>query len=300
MHLTDSDVPVAPFVPILVALLIATVTSPAGVSGAFLLLPFQISVLHFTSPGVSPTNLIYNLIATPGAIVRFWKEGRIAWPLIGIMTAGTLPGVIGGAWIRIRYLPDPRLFKFLTGWVLLFLAWRLLSSLVRKSNLGQPTLNTVIHPVIQTKLVNLFTAEVLFLNRRYGFNPLILGGVSFGVGIIGGVYGIGGGAIIAPFCTAVLGLPVYIVAGAALTSTLLTSVAGVAYYSYLAMVETSAHQAVIPDWRLGLLFGIGGLVGSYLGGTVQKWLPEWLIQTVLFISVLGLAFTYLGEYMRFW
>ena len=32
-----------------------------GVSGAFLLLPFQVSVLGFTSPAVSPTNLIFNI-----------------------------------------------------------------------------------------------------------------------------------------------------------------------------------------------------------------------------------------------
>jgi len=40
--------------------------------------------------------------------------------------------------------------------------------------------------------------------------------LSFGVGIIGGTYGIGGDAMIAPFCVAVFHLLAYTVVGAAL------------------------------------------------------------------------------------
>ena len=49
------------------------------------------------------------------------------------------------------------------------------------------------------------------------------------VGIIGGVYGIGGSAIIAPFFISFFWLPVYTVAGAALMGTFVTSIAGVIF-----------------------------------------------------------------------
>ena len=49
----------------------ALLTTPAGVSGAFLLLPFQMSVLGFVAPGVTPTNLVYNIVAIPGGIYRY-------------------------------------------------------------------------------------------------------------------------------------------------------------------------------------------------------------------------------------
>ena len=52
------------------AFVIAAVTTPAGVSGAVLLLPFQVSVLGTPRPAVTPTNLLYNVVATPGAIWR--------------------------------------------------------------------------------------------------------------------------------------------------------------------------------------------------------------------------------------
>ena len=50
------------------AYVIATLATPAGISGAVLLLPFQVSVLGTPSPAVTPTNLLYNVIATPGAL----------------------------------------------------------------------------------------------------------------------------------------------------------------------------------------------------------------------------------------
>jgi len=101
---------VLPFIPPLVAFLVS-LTASAGVSEAFLLLPFQVSVLHYTSPAVSPTNLIYNIVAIPGGLYRYIKEGRMAWPLTWAVVIGTLPGVFVGAWVRILYLPDPRVFK---------------------------------------------------------------------------------------------------------------------------------------------------------------------------------------------
>jgi uncharacterized protein len=49
------------------AFAIAALATPAGVSGAVLLLPFQVSVPGTPSPAVTPTNLLCNVIATPGA-----------------------------------------------------------------------------------------------------------------------------------------------------------------------------------------------------------------------------------------
>jgi hypothetical protein len=42
----------------------ATVISPAGISSAVLLIPFQVSVLGTPSPGVTPTNLLYSVVPT--------------------------------------------------------------------------------------------------------------------------------------------------------------------------------------------------------------------------------------------
>ncbi len=96
------------WLPPLVAFGISFFTAMGGVSGAFMLLPFQVSVLGYTAPSVSGTNHIFNVVAIPSGVYQYVKEGRMLWPLTWAVIAGTLPGVFIGAWVRIEYLPDPK------------------------------------------------------------------------------------------------------------------------------------------------------------------------------------------------
>ena len=101
------------------AFAVAVAATPAGVSGAVLLLPFQVSVLGTPSPAVTPTNLLYNVIATPGALYRYWRQGQTGGRLALVLVAGTLPGVIAGSVIRVELLPGPRVFDLVVCAVLL-------------------------------------------------------------------------------------------------------------------------------------------------------------------------------------
>jgi uncharacterized membrane protein YfcA len=92
-------------------------TSIGGVSKAFLLLPFQVSFLGFTAPSVSAANHVFNIVAIPGGVYRYLREGRMLWPLTWAVIIGTLPGVLIGAWLRIVYLPNPDSFKLFVGFV---------------------------------------------------------------------------------------------------------------------------------------------------------------------------------------
>jgi len=64
------------------AFIISAIATPAGISGAVLLLPFQVSVLGTPSPAVTPTNLLYNVVSTPGALTGTGGSTRPAggWP----------------------------------------------------------------------------------------------------------------------------------------------------------------------------------------------------------------------------
>src|SRR6202047_962898 len=97
----------------------AVLATPAGVSGAVLLLPFQVSVLGTPSPAVTPTNLLYNVVATPGALYRYWRQGQTGGRLALVLIAGTLPGVVAGSVIRVKLLPGPRVFDVLVAAVLI-------------------------------------------------------------------------------------------------------------------------------------------------------------------------------------
>jgi len=88
----------------LVAFAVSFFTSMCGVSGAFVLLPFQMSVLNYSSASVSGTNQLFNIIAIPSGVWRYVKEKRMVWTVI----IGTLPGVLIGVWVCLEYLYDAR------------------------------------------------------------------------------------------------------------------------------------------------------------------------------------------------
>jgi hypothetical protein len=88
-------------------------------------------------------------------------------------------------------------------------------------------------------------------------------------------------------------LPVYTIAGATLMGTFITSVAGALYFS---VIPTTIGVSPMPDWPLGILFGLGGFVGMYLGARAQKFVPQKFIKVIVGISILVLAVKYITQY----
>lgn len=314
MYFQTAGIEVSPWIPPLVAFVISFFTSMGGVSGAFLLLPFQMSFLGYTNPSVSSTNQLFNIVAIPSGVYRFIKEGRMVWPLTWVVIIGTLPGVLIGAIVRVAYLPNPKNFKLFAACVLFYIGIRMIRDLTKKSNGDDKNKSEQRFQELMKKHrnkseetgVEIPSVKVLELSLSriryefYGeeFNIPVWGimSLSFIVGIIGGVYGIGGGAIIAPFFVSVFGLPVYTVAGAALMGTFITSVAGVAFYQAIAPYYPTV--SVAPDWFLGILFGIGGMAGIYLGARCQKYVPAKAIKWMLGAVIVYTATKYLFDFIK--
>jgi uncharacterized protein len=245
------------------AYVIAVVATPAGISGAVLLLPFQVSVLGTPSPAVTPTNLLYNVVATPGALYRYWRQGQTGGRLALVLIAGTLPGVVAGSVIRVVLLPGPHVFDLIVAAVLLPLGlWLALTRPARAGVADRPA--RIIPPPV-----------------------LIL--LSAVVGCVGGIYGIGGGSILAPVLIGT-GRPPAEVAPAALASTFVTSVAGVITFTIL---SAHHHGSVAPDWPTGIALGVGGLAGAYTGARIQSRLPDTLIRRLVGVLVLAIGARYL-------
>ena len=302
MHFSVSGIDIPFWLPPLVSFIISFFTSMVGISGAFILLPFQVSVLGFTSPAVSPTNLVYNIVAIPGGVYRYFREGRMLFPLALIIVTGTLPGIIAGGFIRLEYLPDPKLFKVFAGLVLLYIGIRLFLELIKKNNHKNTEVQNEREGHLQwkAKTINFSLNQYKFEFQDEVYNCSTSGIfiLSLIVGLVGGIYGIGGGAIIAPFLVAIYRLPVYAIAGATLLGTLVTSIAGVLFYQIIAPLYETTTMTVSPDWALGALFGFGGLFGIYLGAKVQrfvqvKWLKLLLGLIILFVA----AFYILGYFL---
>jgi uncharacterized protein len=317
MYFPVAGIEVSPWVPPVVALVISFFTSMGGVSGAFLLLPFQMSFLGYTNPSVSATNQLFNIVAIPSGVYRYIKEGRMVWPLTWVVIIGTLPGVFIGAFVRIVYLPDPKNFKLFAAAVLLYIGLRMVRDLVRKPPPGMDKASSekrfqelvrqyrkrdeVLQgsaggalPAVRVTHFNFKRLGYEFYGERFDIPIWGIFALSFVVGIVGGIYGIGGGAIMAPFFVSFFNLPVYTVAGAALMGTFITSVAGVAFYQGIAPLYP--NMSIAPDWLLGLLFGLGGMCGMYLGARFQKHVPakaiKWMLSGIIVFTALKYVIGY--------
>ena len=106
---------------------------------------------------------------------------------------------------------------------------------------------------------------------------------------MGGVYGIGGGSLLAPILLAA-GMSAYQVAPATLAATFMTSIAGIATFEAL---QVTQGGVVGPDWVLGLFLGAGGFAGSYAGARMQRHLPEAALRRLLGVIACAIAVRYI-------
>ncbi|MFE2289652.1 TSUP family transporter [Streptomyces sp. NPDC059452] len=249
-------------------LLISVVTAPVGVSGAVFLLPVQVSVLGVPSPAVTPTNLLYNVVAGPGALLRHHRNGGLRGPLTRLLVLGTVPGVVVGAVIRVFAVPGPSVFRLLIAVLLLPLGgWLCLRTLHRAARRTTPAREP---------------------------SPRTVTRLAMAVGVAGGIYGIGGGSLLGPILVG-RGMPVAKVAPAALAATFVTSVVGAGTYALLSLTTTGD---IAPYWSLGLACGLGGLCGGYLGAYLQPRLPETALRLLLGVLALGIGGIYAVQILR--
>ncbi|GAA3505035.1 hypothetical protein GCM10019016_121480 [Streptomyces prasinosporus] len=245
-----------------VGLVIAAVTAPVGVSGAVFLLPVQLSVFGVAGPAVTPTNLLFNVVAGPGALLRHHRAGLLYGPLTRRLVLGALPGVVVGAVVRVFAVPGATAFRLLVAGLLMPLGLWLIVRTARPSRRSRSS-----RPAPAGEP-----------------SPRALTGLALAVGVVGGIYGIGGGSLLGPVLVG-RGMPVGRVAPAALAATFVTSVTGAAAFALLSLTGSGD---VAPDWFLGTACGLGGLIGGYLGALLQPRLPETALR--LLLGALATAF----------
>jgi hypothetical protein len=139
--------------------------------------------------------------------------GQRVGRLTRLLLAGTLPGVVAGSVVRVELLPGPRAFQGVIAVVL------------HPSGCGSPS-----------------TSDPTAARHMLSSIPIIA--ASLLIGAVGGIYGIGGGSIVAPILIST-GYSPREVAPATLAATWLTSLVGVATFILL-----GAHHdgSIAPDW----------------------------------------------------
>lgn len=78
--------------------------------------------------------------------------------------------------------------------------------------------------------------------------------------------------MLSPILISVFLLPPHAIAISTLTGTFTTSIMGVCFYYML---------GYSLNWKVAILFGIGGMLGMYVGARIQKYIPERAIKFIL-------------------
>ena len=111
-------------------------------------------------------------------------------------------------------------------------------------------------------------------------NSLWIFPIAIGAGAFGSMLGLGGGIILVPALTVLMGVPIKQAVAASLVAVAATSCAGVQTYL----------QAGLVDWRLGVRLLIPTLCGAIAGGLLIGYIPDaavrWLF-IALMLYVLG-------------
>ena len=246
-----------PLITLLCGFGIALVTTPVGVSGAVFLLPVQLDLLKVPNPSVTPTNLLYNVVAGPGALLR--HRARLRSSLVGRLLCGTVPGVVVGACVsgsgwspmhgRSGWSPPSCSSRWAAGW------WFGRSG---RAPPRAPPRHRAPPPWSRCR-------------SRSASSAACTASVA--------------GSILAPILVG-RGMRVADVAPAALASTFVTSVAGAITF---AVIAQGVDGSIAPDWPIGLAAGVGGLAGGYLGARWSHLAPERALRLLLGAVAIAVA-----------
>jgi uncharacterized protein len=180
----------------------------------------------------------------PGAIsgtLRYRREGLIDWRLITPAAAAGLLAVVGGSLLSHAVPGGGHLLLLLIAVLLAFTAWR--TAVTPPAPPAEPP------------------AEEAVTGPDPGLTPRrrwLAAGIGLVAGLLSGLLGIGGGVVMVPAFTELLGLP--------LKSAIATSLVCVGIFGVPATI-THAFLGDI-DWRLAVLLTIGVVPGARVGASL--------------------------------
>lgn len=237
-----------------------------GAAGGFLLVP----ILLFLYPEETPATItsITLTVAFFNALsgsIAYGRLKRIDYRSGLLFSVAGVPGAIIGA--SITTFLSKGIFQLLFGAALLTVAGYLLVRPERNPSTRSVALSHTSRQIIDAQ-------NIVF---RYSFSLLKGMVIAFGVGLISGLLGIGGGIIHVPALTQVLGFPTHIATA--------TSHFVVAVTTFAAVNVHILSGAFTEGIRRTAVLSVGAVIGAQLGARLSQKVPGALIVRLLAIGL---------------
>jgi len=227
-----------------------------GAGGSILAIPALVYGVGLPLGSAIPTSLLVVAVSAAGGLIARWKSKVIRWPVALVFAAASVPAAFAGTALG-KLLPDR--------WLLL--AFALLMAVVAVRMLRAAP-----------------ERDGACRTRTGGVNwrscvPKALGAGAV-VGVLTGLFGVGGGFVIVPALTMLLGLTAPEAVATSLVVIVLTSLGGLA-----------AHTAAVPNLNYGIALVFAGiaLLASLLAGRLGNRLPAPTVRRAFASVVLTVA-----------
>lgn len=300
MYFETAQIAINPFVPFFWALFVGIIFSTLGAAGGILAAVGHLSLMGISDANLAkPMNLFLVVISPLVAVPTYWRQGRVVVMLALFLGVGSIVGGILGSWFSKTYLGDISLYRFLLGFLILFISARLFyestsrfqarrSRLLEISKEFQKAMRNgggrlgALGAKLEAKGIRKFV--ISFVSQSFTFAPVQAVGVGAGIAFLGVAMGVGGGFLLVPYMASYLGMPMYVVAGTSALGVLIMSITGISSY---------VNMGVRLDLPLLVIEAAGVLIGSFIGPKVSGYLPERGLRLLLgaLLALIGLGYS---------
>jgi hypothetical protein len=264
---------------VLVGLIASSLGSLIGMGGGIIVVPTLLYLAtlpafsHLTPQVVVGTSLFTMIFTGLSSTLAYMKHKTVDYKSGLIFLIGSGPGSILGAWVTGKL--DLHSFNIYFGLFILFVS----IVLVVKDKLK---------PIPYRKdkgIIRTFT-DNSGKTFEYGFNPVLGVLISFAVGFLSGIFGIGGGSLMVPTMILLFFFPPHVATATSMFMILPTSILSSITHITLGNVNWLYALALVPGaW-------IGAKVGVYLNTKLKSKTIVLIIRTILVI--VGIRLIYQG------
>lgn len=283
MHFSMAGVDASPITLILWGIFVGYVFTTVGAAGGILAGVGHMSIFGLKKANmVKPMNQVLTLVSPIVGTPLYLREKRIVVPTAVALGLGGIIGAMVGSSLSHSLLKDMKTFQPYFGIFTLLIALRLFYECSQKFIDSQKSVKAA-NKAFADKVKELKAAGRMneikeigvnfqqmgiqntftFAGQEFKYNALTPFFAGIIVAIISASLGVGGGFLLVPFMSSVMGFPMYIVAGTSVLSILVSSLTSIA--NYLSMGS-----------QMDLTFLAFELVGVAIGTVVAAQLSKFI------------------------
>lgn len=253
---------------LLLGVVIGAYGTLVGAGGGFLLVPVLLLGFGFGAPEAAGTSLTVVFLNALSGTLGYWRQHRIDYWSGLRFAAATVPGSVAGAYLSTFF--TTRLFSLVFGILLLLLAAFLVVRPLRRTSArlrGQASPGYTHRTLVDTWGER--------FEWSYDLPRALL--LSFGVGFLSSILGIGGGIIHVPAMVLLFAFPAHVATATSHFVLAISALVGAASHLWL------GHVRLLEAAELGIGVSVGAQIGARLARRVHD---LWLVRALAVALVL--------------